>query len=60
MEAQNFLQAQGAAERELARQTQLGQGIASLASQQAGFAGQRGQLGLQQAAFGKTGTCFDR
>jgi hypothetical protein len=53
-QAQNFLQAQGAAERELARQTQLGQGIAGLASQQAGFAGQRGQLGLQQAALGET------
>ena len=46
-QAQNFLQAQGAAERELARQTQLAQGIA-------GLAGQQGQLGLSQAALGET------
>jgi hypothetical protein len=46
-QAQNFLQAQGAAERELARQTQLGQGIA-------GLAGQQSQLGLRQAALGET------
>ena len=53
-QAQNFMQAQGAAERELARQTQLGQGIAGLSSQQAGLAGERGQLGLRQAALGET------
>jgi hypothetical protein len=53
-QAQNFMQAQQAAERELARQTQLGQGIAGLASQQAGLAGERGQLGLRQAALGET------
>jgi hypothetical protein len=53
-QAQNFLQAQQASERELARQTQLGQGIAGLASQQAGLAGERGQLGLRQAALGET------
>ena len=46
-QAQNFLQAQQAAERELGRQTQLGQGIAALA-------GQQGQLGLRQAALGET------
>jgi hypothetical protein len=46
-QAQNFMQAQGAAERELARQTQLGQGIA-------GLAGQQSQLGLRQAALGET------
>jgi hypothetical protein len=46
-QAQNFMQAQQAAERELARQTQLGQGIA-------GLAGQQGQLGLRQAALGET------
>jgi len=46
-QAQNFMQAQGAAERELARQTQLGQGIA-------GLAGEQGQLGLRQAALGET------
>ena len=46
-QAQNFLQAQQASERELARQTQLGQGIA-------GLAGERGQLGLRQAALGET------
>ena len=45
--AQNFMQAQQAAERELGRQTQLGQGIAALA-------GQEGQLGLRQAALGET------
>jgi len=53
-QAQNFLQAQQASERELARQTQLGQGIAGLASQQASLAGERGQLGLRQAALGET------
>ncbi len=53
-QAQNFMQAQGAAERELARQTQLGQGIAGLSAQQAGLAGERGQLGLRQAALGET------
>lgn len=53
-QAQNFMQAQQAAERDLARQTQLGQGIAGLASQQAGLAGERGQLGLRQAALGET------
>ena len=47
-QAQNFLQAQQAAERDLARQTQLGSGIAALA-------GQQGQLGLRQAALGKQG-----
>ena len=41
------MQAQQAAERELGRQTQLGQGIAALA-------GQKGQLGLRQAALGET------
>ena len=46
-QAQNFMQAQQAAERELGRQTQLGQGIAALA-------GQEGQLGLRQAALGET------
>ena len=46
-QAQNFMQAQQAAERDLARQTQLGQGIAALA-------GQEGQLGLRQAALGET------
>ena len=46
-QAQNFMQAQQAAERDLARQTQLGQGIAALA-------GQQGQLGLRQAALGET------
>jgi hypothetical protein len=46
-QAQNFMQAQQAAERELGRQTQLGQGIAALA-------GQQGQLGLRQAALGET------
>ena len=45
--AQNFMQAQQAAERQLGRQTQLGQGIAALA-------GQQGQLGLRQAALGET------
>ena len=53
-QAQNFMQAQQAAERDLARQTQLGQGIAGLASQQAALAGERGQLGLRQAALGET------
>jgi len=46
-QAQNFMQAQGAAERGLGRQTQLGQGIAALA-------GEQGQLGLRQAALGET------
>ena len=46
-QAQNFMQAQQAAERDLARQTQLGQGIA-------GLAGEQGQLGLRQAALGET------
>ena len=46
-QAQNFMQAQQAAQRELGRQTQLGQGIAALA-------GQEGQLGLRQAALGET------
>ena len=46
-QAQNFMQAQQAAERQLGRQTQLGQGIAALA-------GQQGQLGLRQAALGET------
>ena len=53
-QAQNFIQAQQAAERDLARQSQLGQGIAGLASQQAALAGERGQLGLRQAALGET------
>ena len=51
--AQNFLQAQQAAERELARQTQLGSGIAALA-------GQQGQLGLRQAALGETGQALQQ
>jgi len=46
-QAQNFIQAQQAAERGLGRQTQLGQGIAALA-------GEQGQLGLRQAALGET------
>ncbi len=46
-QAQNFMQAQAAAERGLGRQTQLGQGIAALA-------GEQGQLGLRQAALGET------
>jgi len=46
-QAQNFMQAQQAAERGLGRQTQLGQGIAALA-------GEQGQLGLRQAALGET------
>ncbi len=46
-QAQNFMQAQTAAERELARQSALGQGIAGLSAQQ-------GQLGLRQAALGET------
>ena len=46
-QAQNFMQAQQAAERDLARQSQLGQGIA-------GLAGEQGQLGLRQAALGET------
>jgi len=45
-QAQNFLQAQQAAERELARQTQLGSGIAGLAMRQASL-GETGQA-LQQ------------
>ena len=52
-QAQNFLQAQQAAERELARQTQLGSGIAALA-------GQQGQLGLRQAALGETGQALQQ
>ena len=52
-QAQNFLQAQQAAERELARQTQLGSGIA-------GLAGQMGQLGLRQAALGETGQALQQ
>ena len=52
-QAQNFLQAQQAAERELARQTQLGTGIA-------GLAGQMGQLGLRQAALGETGQALQQ
>jgi len=47
-QAENFMQAQAAAERELARQTALGQGIA-------GLAGAQGQLGLRQAALGEAG-----
>ena len=46
-QAQNFMQAQAGAERELARQAALGAGIAGLAGQQA-------QLGLKQAALGET------
>jgi hypothetical protein len=46
-QAQNFLQAQQAAERGLGRQTQLGQGIAALG-------GMQGELGLRQAALGET------
>ena len=52
-QAQNFLQAQQAAERDLARQTQLGSGIAALA-------GQQGQLGLRQAALGETGQALQQ
>ena len=52
-QAQNFMQAQQAAERELARQTQLGTGIA-------GLAGQMGQLGLRQAALGETGQALQQ
>ena len=52
-QAQNFLQAQQAAEREFARQTQLGSGIA-------GLAGQMGQLGLRQAALGETGQALQQ
>ena len=52
-QAQNFLQAQQAAERDLARQTQLGTGIAALA-------GQQGQLGLRQAALGETGQALQQ
>ena len=52
-QAQNFLQAQQAAERELARQIQLGSGIAALA-------GQQGQLGLRQAALGETGQALQQ
>ena len=47
------MQAQQAAERELARQTQLGSGIA-------GLAGQMGQLGLRQAALGETGQALQQ
>ena len=47
-QAENFMQAQAAAERELGRQTTLGQGIA-------GLAGAQGQLGLRQAALGEAG-----
>ena len=47
-QAENFMQAQAAAERELGRQTALGQGIA-------GLAGAQGQLGLRQAALGEAG-----
>jgi hypothetical protein len=46
-QADNFLQAQGASERELARQTALGQGIGTLADQQA-------SLGLKQGALGES------
>ena len=46
-QAQNFMQAQAGAERELARQSALGQGIAGLSAQQQ-------QLGLRQAALGET------
>ena len=46
-QAQNFMQAQAGAERELARQSALGQGIA-------GLSGQQQQLGLRQAALGET------
>jgi hypothetical protein len=52
-QAQNFMQAQQAAERQLARQTQLGQGLA-------GLAGQMGQLGLRQAALGETGQALQQ
>ena len=52
-QAQNFLQAQQAAERDLARQTQLGSGIAALS-------GQQGQLGLRQAALGETGQALQQ
>ena len=46
-QAQNFMQAQAGAERELARQSALGLGIA-------GLSGQQQQLGLRQAALGET------
>ena len=46
-QAQNFMQAQAGAARELARQSALGQGIA-------GLSGQQQQLGLRQAALGET------